>query len=280
VGGVLDMNLLDTNETTPERVAGKAAWEAWTRSPEGVRFMDVFRFEQVSPTDWSQDRRANQVVGTTDVAAKGWEHEVIFNPLRNWRISLNFARQQAIRSNIGKEYIAVLENFKAVAAGPGGDAMSNTNENFRNRFRNNTLNQANPVLLQEGSPTNELRKWRWNLITNYSFNEGFLKGFGIGAATRMQDKSVIGYPYFTHPTLGPAPDVFNPYYAEEEQNYDVWFSYGRRLGQRISWKVQLNVKNIGVGNELIPIGAQPDGSIHSWRIAEPQRWTLTNSFSF
>jgi len=96
----------------------------------------------------------------------------------------------------------------------------------------------------------------------------------------MQDRGVIGYSYFTHPTLGPAPDVNNPYLADEEQNYDAWISYRRRIGQRVTWKVQLNVKNIGVGNKLIPVGAQPDGSIHSWRIAEPQRWTLTNTFSF
>lgn len=280
VGGVLDMNLTGVNDTSEQRLAGRAVWEAWQQSPEGARFLRVFRFQQVSPTDWSQDRRANQVVGTTDVAAKGLEYDLIFNPLRNWRISFNVARQEAVRSNIGKEYVAVLENFKAVAAGPGGDALSSTTQPFRDRFRSNTLALANPTILQEGSPSAELRKWRWNFVTNYSFTEGFLKGVGVGGATRIQDKSVIGYPYYNHPTLGPAPDIAHAYYAKGEQNFDAWMSYGRRLGQRINWKVQLNVKNIGVGNELIAIGAQPDGSIHSWRIPEPQRWTLTNSFTF
>jgi hypothetical protein len=280
VSGVLELNYSGGNDTSPARLAGKAVWDEWMKSPEGERYMRVFRFQQVSPTDWSADRRANQVVGTTDIAATGVEHELIFNPMRNWRISFNVARQQAVRSNIGKEYIAVLENFKAIAAGPGGDALSNATAIFRDRFRNNTLSIANPIILQEGAPSNELRKWRWNFITNYSFSEGRLKGMGIGGATRIQDKNVIGYPYFNHPELGPAPDVFHPYYGESRQNFDAWVSYGRRLGQRISWKIQLNVRNIGVHNELIPIGAQPDGSIHSYTIAEPQRWTLTNSFSF
>ena len=57
-------------------------------------------------------------------------------------------------------------------------------------------------------------------------------------------------------------------------------SHGRRIGQRINWKLQLNVKNIGIGNERVPVAAQPDGSINSYLIAEPQRWTLTSSFSF
>lgn len=280
VSGVLDNNYSGINDTTESRLAGKAAWEAWMRSPEGERYMRVFRFQQLSPTDWTADRRANQVVGTTDITATGWENELIFNPLRNWRISFNVARQQAIRSNIGKEYIAVLENFKQLAAGPGGDALSSATEIFRNRLRNNTLTPANPIILQEGSPSAELRKWRWNLVTNYSFTSGFLKGVGLGGATRIQDKGVIGYPYYNHPTMGPAPDIANAYYARGEHNFDAWISYGRRFGKKINWKGQLNVKNIGVGNELIAIGAQPDGSIHSWRIPEPQRWTLTNTFTF
>jgi len=39
-------------------------------------------------------------------------------------------------------------------------------------------------------------------------------------------------------------------------------------------------ENIGVGNKLIPINAQPDGTPNSWRIAESQKWTLTNRVNF
>jgi hypothetical protein len=281
VNNVLESNLLGRNDATPQLLAGKAVWESWERSPEGVRFKELFRFQLASPTDWVHDRRQNQVVGTTDIAAEGWEHELIFNPTRNWRVSFNVARQQAVLSNIGKEYLDVLEQFKEIAEGPGGDALTAAGGNiFRNRFRDQTLFNAYSTLLRAGSPTPELRKWRWNLVTNYSFSEGFLKGFGIGGATRMQDRGVVGFPYYEHPELGPVPDVANPYFADEEQTFDGWISYRRKLGKRITWKAQLNVKNIGVGNKLIPVAAQPDGSIHSWRIAEPQRWTLTNTFSF
>jgi hypothetical protein len=233
----------------------------------------------VGPADWVHDRRQNQVVGTTDIVAEGWEHELIFNPTRNWRLAFNVARQQAVLDNIGREYFEVLEGFKSMAEGPGGDALTNA-LNFRDRFRAETLEGANRVLLRAGSPTPELRKWRWNLVTNYSFTEGPLKGFGIGGATRLQARGVIGFPYYVHAQYGAVPDVAHPYYADEEQNYDAWISYRRKLGTRVTWKAQLNVKNIGVGNKLIPVGAQPDGSVHSWRIAEPQRWTVTNTFSF
>jgi len=35
-----------------------------------------------------------------------------------------------------------------------------------------------------------------------------------------------------------------------------------------------------VGDELIPVSAQPDGSVAAWRIREAQTWTLRNTFTF
>jgi hypothetical protein len=52
------------------------------------------------------------------------------------------------------------------------------------------------------------------------------------------------------------------------------------LKNKYSWSVQLNLKNIGRGDELIPVNVQPEGSTNSWRIAEPMKWTLTNTISF
>jgi hypothetical protein len=44
--------------------------------------------------------------------------------------------------------------------------------------------------------------------------------------------------------------------------------------------VQVNVRNIGVGQELIPVSANPDGTVGTWRIAPEQVWTLRNTFTF
>jgi hypothetical protein len=35
-----------------------------------------------------------------------------------------------------------------------------------------------------------------------------------------------------------------------------------------------------VGEELIPVSAQPDGTPNSWRIRESQTWSLRNTFAF
>jgi hypothetical protein len=75
-------------------------------------------------------------------------------------------------------------------------------------------------------------------------------------------------------------DVRNPYYGEAEKNVDLWVGYRRKLSEKITWNVQVNVKNVGVGNRLIPVSAQPDGTIDTPRIATPQTWSLTTSFEF
>jgi hypothetical protein len=73
--------------------------------------------------------------------------------------------------------------------------------------------------------------------------------------------------------------VAHPYYGAAETNYDAWVGYRKKF-KHVDWRVQLNVYNIGVGKELIPVGAQPDGSIAAWRIAPEQRFKLTNTFTF
>ena len=73
----------------------------------------------------------------------------------------------------------------------------------------------------------------------------------------------------------------NPYYGPTETNFDGWVSYQTKLwNDRVDLKIQLNVRNIGVGNELRPLAVWPDGRVVQWTIREPQRWTLTSTFSF
>jgi len=50
--------------------------------------------------------------------------------------------------------------------------------------------------------------------------------------------------------------------------------------KNIEWRVQFNVRNVFAKDELIPNSIQPDGSIATYRIAEPRTYTLTNTFKF
>ena len=139
-------------------------------------------------------------------------------------------------------------------------------------------------LALDGRPSPEARKWRYNIVSNYTINEGRLKDVKIGGAVHWQDKVAIGYPVINVPsgvvTFNPLNDVKHPYYGPTETNYDAWVGYSRRLTHGIKWSLQLNVRNLGVNRKLIPVAAQPDGTIAVNRIAEPMTWSLSNRLEF
>jgi hypothetical protein len=61
--------------------------------------------------------------------------------------------------------------------------------------------------------------------------------------------------------------------------------YSKRLprklfSQTIDWNIQLNITNVGAGNDLIPVTVQPDGTPATYRIAPHQYITLSNTFKF
>ena len=245
--------------------------------------------------------------GYTDTAnyvAKGWESDIVFNPTKNWRILVNLAKTESIQSDllpITKELRARLDPVvKALANRPkfaanaayvfprdangkitsldSGDGSQTVAQYFAASVDIPLANQ----LAAEGVSAPEIRKYRANLVTNYTFDrESRLKGFGVGAGIRWQDKVGIGYPVSYTSTGTVFIDRQNPYWGPAETNVDVFASYGRKVwSNRIDWKIQLNVRNaIGQG-DLIPITAQPDGSPASVRLAPDRRWYLTNSFSF
>lgn len=77
-------------------------------------------------------------------------------------------------------------------------------------------------------------------------------------------------PIVNDPTFGIVPDIKNPYYGPSQTSYDAGIGYRRKF-QRVSWSVQLNVRNLGAGDELIPVSAQPDGTPNSGVSANHRR---------
>ncbi|KAF0094360.1 MAG: TonB-dependent receptor plug [Puniceicoccaceae bacterium 5H] len=129
----------------------------------------------------------------------------------------------------------------------------------------------------------ELRPWRLNLVTNYTFKEGPLQGINIGGAYRWQDEVVLGYGIVNNGTEDDPDwqyDLSNKYYGDTEDDIDFWIGYERDLTDTLRWRIQLNVRNAFADNELIPVTVQPDGSPGGYRIKEGTSWFLTNTISF
>jgi len=275
---------------TPGAIAAQKAWNDFWATPFGKNFLDTFRYQNVGLPTQTKDDRVDSVVSTSDVVAKGWDFELIYNPTKNWRIAANVTKGSTVRTNTGAALNEFAEKIDVLMQGPAGDLplSNNSNTPVRDTFAQQIVDIKKEIRL-DGSASPEERKWRYNVVTNYTFSQGLLKNLRVGGAIRWQDKVAIGYPVINVPlgnvTYNPMFDVANPFFGSSETNYDAWIGYSRNLKMvkvknGIKWSVQLNVRNIGVDRKLIPVAAQPDGSIAAYRIAEPMTWTLSNKFDF
>jgi outer membrane receptor protein involved in Fe transport len=280
-------NLSDVSYLEVAPANAVAAWNTWLQTPYAQQLLETFEFSFITdPTTGrvtvNNNERIDIVVNTTDVVATGYEFDVIYNPTRQWRISFNAAKQETVRDNTGRDFLELISNLDPVWGGSAGDLPDGTNSsNTLSDAWATTKANAERRINSDGEPAPELRKWRFNFVTNYSFTQGRLKGFRIGGAYRWQDKAAIGFPVAVAPDGSAFYDVTRPFYGPTEGNVDGWIGYSRNIfGDRVRWSAQLNVRNIGKGDRLIPVSTQPDGTYDSLRIGEAQTWLLTNSFEF
>jgi len=219
---------------------------------------------------------------TGDTISKGTEYELTAQPTPGWNITINAAKTHAQRTNLASSFAGWVDSRNTFYAGPAGDVRMWNSGYGQQTLRSVWVSEfyASYLLyrLQEKSDVPELRPWRVNLVTNYDFRKGSLKGVSIGGAYRWQDKIVVGYPIT--PGANPFFDLTKPYMGPTEDAFDVWVGYERKVSRFLTWRVQLNVRNIFASKDLIPVTVQPDGSPGTSRIPEPRVITLTNTLKF
>lgn len=287
---------------TSAETAARNAWFAARTPAEWLRPVDpllaqTWNLTQVTPGgNWSATRPPN-VGNVADTVSEGWEFEATYNPLKNWRITFNAAMQEATKSNVGADFKEFVDaNLPLWTDGDGIIATSiRAQEGFEDipyfqsvtgsRFGvlaiNNMYVPYLNALAAEGSAVQELRKWRFNFVTNYDFRNGFLKGFSVGGAARWQDRTAIGYGVKQNELGVWVYDVEKPFYGSDDLDLDVWLRYSRPIYRgKIRWTVQLNVRDFLGTDDLIAVSAQPNGQVASARIPQPKQWSLTNTFAF
>jgi hypothetical protein len=149
-----------------------------------------------------------------------------------------------------------------------------------------------PQIESEGRISPEIRKWRYNIITNYRFDDdSALKGWSIGGAYRWQDEVAIGYRNGTvdagakYGVAGLADvnvvDVTSPIFGPSEENLDIWLAHRRMiLNDSVDWKIQLNIRNALDNDDLIYTSVDSDGVPTRVRIMNPMNFRLTSTFRF
>lgn len=223
-----------------------------------------------------------------DVESKGWEVEATVRPLPNWDITFNGSTASAEQTKLGEHTIRQLDAMAHLwldtPLGQTAEWGSYTTYGTMKRQFITTL--YGPYLTQRaltGTQQPEWAKLKFNVISNYTFNRGFAKGFNIGGAYRWEDHRIIGYGISQQQIFGTPTwlsDVNKPLWSPTESHFDAWIGYTHKIGAKLDWRIQLNVSNVGERVHLVPIAIEPDGSVAQSRIANGQQFNLTSSISF
>ncbi len=273
------------------------------------------------------------IQGTNTQESKGMEASLIYNPLRNWNIKVTVGQQvstydKAIgeitawlygtgtatngngrlnfwqnvkapdlptvytRSNGNKLYLGDFWN----SYGYTGDAQSNSTgatSTPNSTYYSIVDSQLYQLITLQGTKSPSQREWSSSLISNYSFQEGKLKGLAMGGSLRWASNAVVSYygdlnpAKFAHPTATQSliayPDLTKPITIPATTNVDLWVSYTTRadlFGKNVRAKFQLNVRDATEKGGLRPLIYNADGSPAQYRIVDPRTYFVTTTFDF
>ncbi|MFT3867474.1 MAG: TonB-dependent receptor plug domain-containing protein [Nibricoccus sp.] len=225
----------------------------------------------------------NGPVATVDTISKGIEIELTAKPTNNWNLTLNAAKTDAKYTAISPSIVQWINDYTKFLAGDAGLVRLWGGDTFRDAWRVNILAPYSTLTSQVGQQVPEIPEWRLNGISTYAFDRGILKGVYVGGGYRWEGKRVLGYD-FKRLANGQkdynALDANRPFHGPTDEHVDIWLGYSRRLGKKVDWNIQLNIRNLTEHTKQVPVTINPDGQVATTRIAEGQTWQLTNTFNF
>jgi outer membrane receptor for ferric coprogen and ferric-rhodotorulic acid len=289
-------------QTTPKALldaSGYVGADSASLTPMFKAYLDAWKWRggEENTTHGGRDylySAPSPLAATTQSRSKGMEIEAVYNPAKNWRILLNVTKQKAFRGETEGQFDAlVAERMGEWAKIPDRDIGSWTVQNYAAA---NIIGPVNTAKLSNGKWVDELREWRVNVVTNYTFNRiSFLKGWSVGGAVRWEDKVGIGYPVINNSewvTGMPDADKYiidlkHPFMGPSATTFDAWLSHRTKIWKGIDWKIQLNIRNLFNRNLMIPVYANPvalndtrNYDVATWRIGAGRTFEITSTFSF
>jgi outer membrane receptor for ferric coprogen and ferric-rhodotorulic acid len=253
-----------------------------------------------------------------DVASrksKGYEFELTANVTPQWRISANYAVQNAVEVNAyadTRAYIAQNESvFQAILADAGASvvnglasinpgvtplqsldvagAVASYNQ-MHEIARNLTAAEQKVARLVEGTG---------NLFTDYTFREGRLKNLRVGLGVNYRGKEIIGYRGGDTVRTGtttaeddPSVDATTPVYRDPYSLWTAVVGYAFDLNPKVRVRLDLRVSNLFNEDMLLYYNTAqrpPGGDITNpsrvatpfqFSFVTPRNYTLTATFSF
>lgn len=274
------------------------------------------------PYDYYDD--VGSIYATRDAVAEGMEVQVTYNPTPNWTMKFTAGQQETKYSNVLKEFDAWYDvRYPVWSSARAADYLDPQYQQYAQPFLadngveynygaflssygyNSAIRLGNADGLEnvqlyydavvtpqyavardlDGQAAPGQRKYRWSYLTNYTFEEGRLSGFGLGGSVRWEDKAVIGYYGKVNEGSGSTDltlsDTTRPIYDGGNTRVDFWISYTTKImDNRWRMKIQLNIDDVFESGGLQTVGVNYDGSPNAYRIVEPRLFKLTTKFDF
>jgi outer membrane receptor protein involved in Fe transport len=223
---------------------------------------------------------ATMSTGTTfDSRSQGYEVEATANLTAQWRTLLNYSNTQVTRTNIGREDIAYIATWRSLWEANQGLPLTTGKGTIGTQLA--AIDAAvftNFVLADGALPLGQMRH-KLNLVSNYDFASGPLKGVTVGGAVRYTSEPVIGY--FASGT--PSAIVRSVFRGSKQVFLDLNAAYRRNiylLGKSVKWSVQTNINNALNNDAFVRIQQASDGTVVNYRFNSPLEWIVTTRFSF
>jgi iron complex outermembrane recepter protein len=226
----------------------------------------------------------SNLAALSDIATRGVEASVWFNPSRNLTGLLNFSRTTTDRSNVFPEFEGWFEREKRFwLATPGAAGLVNATAG-------STVAQEVALIELQARRIRDFynfgfgeRPYKANASGRYAFTGGTLKGAFIGGGVRWQARSKLG-----RVILGQGPDGKDLYgralFGPEDFKVDAFAGYRRRValrGRSAELTLQLNVTNLTDEEPMMPMryNATQTGYLRIL-LQDPRRMRLTAGLSF
>ena len=245
--------------------------------------------------------RSNYVIASDSVST-GYEVELNLTPRPNWNVRVNGSKSEATDSNIGLPWIAwaaarlpvwqslVATNGEVDAAGK--PVTWKTSPRLATNPANGTLEQFYTSALMgqaiafmqaaDGRAAASARPARGNVISNYRFTEGRLRGFNAGGAVRWRSAPIVGYGTKKSATGSALLDLDRAYRGKEELYFDALLGYRGKMKAfgGFTYHLQLNLRNVLNENAPVPVTAITTGVVAKTATIEPRVAVLTFGVDF
>lgn len=254
-----------------------------TNRPSGIADVAADGYDPVA-------RGVNAYRSVENKLAHGIDLTLVARLTDNWDTRVTVGRQRTRVSDKSSDFNAwvarrlpVWQNF----GGLGWDNVTISPTDPRTVHQYYDQDIATEILsskLRNNLPRFRQREWRASLFTNYRFTNGTLKGLNLGGGARWLDKARVGFVQIPYPDGTMGDDISQPIYGNELFSIDLLVGYSGRLrvwsGERIGWRVQLNVRNVLDEHDPDALRGRLDGGIRHWGRVDPRQFILNTSFTF